>query len=42
LNYVHYYDSSSYVPRRLCLETREKVEYLATQFKHLYEQYLNK
>ena len=33
---------SSGIPRRLCLETREKAEYMSEQFKNLYEQYLNK
>ena len=42
LSSVDCYDSHSSVPRRLCLETREKAEYVSKQFKNLYEQYLNK
>lgn len=30
------------IPRRLCLETREKVEYVSSEFKNLYKEYLNK
>ena len=34
--------SASAVPRRLCLETIEKAEYVSSEFKNIYEKYLNK
>ena len=42
LRCVDFSYSRSYVPRRLCLETREKGEYMSSEFKNLYKEYLNK
>lgn len=35
-------DGSSYVPPRLCLESKEKAIFMSENFKSLYEKYLNK
>ena len=42
LSCVCYFPSDSCVSRRLCLEIREKVEYVSSEFKNLYKEYLNK